>query len=298
MTVTYTLSDAAVWSDGSPMSCGRLRVHVAGLAQHPRVDHHHRLRPDRSRSRPAPPTRKSSSTSITPFAAWKTLFDQPILQGLAVRGLQRRDRRLQRRLHVRQQRLHDDRVDARADRVRGQPGLHRPEGPQDRRRSSSFPPRTAPTLLKSGTVDFIFPQCYTGLDQELADPNIDFAAEGGGSYEGLYFQQDDNCVPRREPFVRLRRRRFPCGVLEVDRHRRRVPADLRPVRAGSAAADLRPGRPRPVLRPGVQPTPTTPRAPTQILTDAGWAKNADGFWAKRRRGPGDPLDGQHRQHPP
>jgi peptide/nickel transport system substrate-binding protein len=44
------------------------------------------------------------------------------------------------------------------------------------------PAEDGATLLKAGTVDFVFPQGHTGLDQELADPNIDFAAEGGGSY--------------------------------------------------------------------------------------------------------------------
>ena len=34
------------------------------------------------------------------------------------------------------------------------------------------------------------------------------------------------------------------------------------------------------------------------MTDAGWTKNGDGFWDKDGKRARDPLDGQHRQHPP
>ena len=37
------------------------------------------------------------------------------------------------------------------------------------------PAEDGPTALKSGAVDFIFPQAYTGLSDELADPNVTFA---------------------------------------------------------------------------------------------------------------------------
>ena len=40
-----------------------------------------------------------------------------------------------------------------------------------------------------------------------------------------------------------------------------------------------------------------PAGAEEILTAAGWAKDADGFWAEGRHGADAPLDGQLRQHP-
>ena len=53
-----------------------------------------------------------------------------------------------------------------------------------------------------------------------------------------------------------------------------------PIVEGAAAAELRPDRPRPVLPdPVLRRTRTTRQARSSILTDAGWTKNGDGFWA-------------------
>ncbi|MEO5724905.1 MAG: ABC transporter substrate-binding protein [Ilumatobacteraceae bacterium] len=43
--------------------------------------------------------------------------------------------------------------------------------------------------LKSGEVDFIFPQGYAGIADALNDPNIKSTPGYGTNYEGLYFQQ-------------------------------------------------------------------------------------------------------------
>ena len=77
------------------------------------------------------------------------------------------------------------------------------------------PAEDGTTLLKSGAVDFIFPQAYTGIDAELDDPNVAYDSALGGSFEALYFMQvdDDRAGPFSDDDV-------PRGVLEVDRHRR------------------------------------------------------------------------------
>ena len=85
------------------------------------------------------------------------------------------------------------------------------------------PAEDGTTLLKSGAVDFIFPQAYTGIDDEFNDPNVAFDAALGGSYEALYFQQD----PALDgPFADG----LPQGVRDVDRHGWLLRADLRAVR--------------------------------------------------------------------
>jgi len=62
------------------------------------------------------------------------------------------------------------------------------------------PAEDGPTLLKAGTVDYIWPQAYTGIDQELADPNVDFTSAGGTSFEALYFQMKEG--PFADPVYR------------------------------------------------------------------------------------------------
>ena len=262
MTVTYTLSDAAVWSDGSPMSWEDFECTWQASLNTPES---------------ITTTGYNQITSVTagatdkevvvnfdpPFAAYKTLFAQPILKASQHADCNDVTDDFQWRVHVRQQQLHHDRVDARADRVRGQRRHTRAHGPATVPKIVIVPAEDGPTLLKAGTVDFIFPQGYTGLDQELADPNIDFAAEGGGSYEGLYFQQDDNCVPDENRSCAFADDDFRAAFsksIDIDA---RVRADLRAVRAGPAAADLRPDRPRPVLRPGLRRTRTIRQAPSR-----------------------------------
>ena len=61
------------------------------------------------------------------------------------------------------------------------------------------PAEDGTTLLKSGAVDFIFPQAYTGIDAELDDPNVAYDSALGGSFEGLYFMQVDD--DRAGPFA-------------------------------------------------------------------------------------------------
>ena len=69
MTVTYTLSDAAVWNDGTPITAADFECTWRRDRQHARVDHHGRLRPDHRRRRGRHATRRSSSTFSAPFAA-------------------------------------------------------------------------------------------------------------------------------------------------------------------------------------------------------------------------------------
>ena len=142
----------------------------------------------------------------------------------------------------------DDRVDARADRVRGQPGVRRPEVPKTDRRSSSSPPRTPRRCSSPARSTSSSRRATPASTQSWPTRTSTSPPRAAASYEGLYFQQDDDCMPDETRSCAFADDDFRAGVLEVDRHRRRVRPDLRAVRAGSAAADLRPDRSRPVLR--------------------------------------------------
>ncbi|MGD9702489.1 MAG: ABC transporter substrate-binding protein [Acidimicrobiia bacterium] len=126
--------------------------------------------------------------------------------------------------------------------------------------------------LKSSESDFIFPQAYAGITEALNDPNIQYTPGYGTNYEGLYFQQRD-------------------GVFADD--------DFRQAFAKSVDRDLIlsqiydpifPGGPLlqcglwvPTIGEWCDDTIFTdyydPEGAAQILTDAGWTKGGDGFWA-------------------
>src|SRR5215212_5794504 len=194
MTVTYTLSDTAVWNDGSTMSYEDFECTWKAAVNTP--ESITTVGYNQISSVTAGATDKEVVVNFSvPFAAWRTLFSQPILQASQ----------------------HEDCNDVTGDFTGGMytygngvyimtewtpeqivfeanPAYTGPRVPKTPK-IVIVPAEDGPTLLKAGSVDYISPQSYTGLYQELSDPNIEFAAEGGGSYEGLYFQQDDNCVP-------------------------------------------------------------------------------------------------------
>jgi peptide/nickel transport system substrate-binding protein len=276
MSVTYTLSDAAMWSDSSPMSWEDFECTWLASVNTPES---------------ITTTGYDQITSVTqgaaenevvvnfdpPFAAWKTLF-VPILQASQ----------------------HEDCMDVSADFsgmlpygnnvyamtewtpeqivFEPNPGYTGPKVPKTER-IVVVPAEDGPTLLKSGTVDFIYPQAYTGIDQELADPNIDFAAEGGGSYEGLYFQQDDNCTPdetRSCAFADDIYREAFSKSIDLDAVFQQIYA---PFAQGLPPLTCGPIAPGPYCDPVFVDT-YDPEGAVALLEGDGWARGADGFWAK------------------
>ena len=136
------------------------------------------------------------------------------------------------------------------------------------------------TALLSGEVDFIFPQGFAGLTDTLdSDPNISYTPGYGTNYEGLYFQQNDG--PFADDDFRM------AFAKSIDRN----------LILASIYDPIFPGGPMlncglwvPTIGPWCDDTIFgaedgsdgfyDPAAAEQILTDAGWAKNDEGFWAK------------------
>lgn len=139
------------------------------------------------------------------------------------------------------------------------------------------PAEDGPTALKAGAVDFIFPQAYTGIDQELADPNVDFESAGGGSFEGFYFQSYDKPdTPEQEPFSDpVFRAAFSKSI-----DRAAVYDQIyAPFAQGIPLLDCGPIAPGPYCDDAFADS-YDPTGAEQLLTDAGWTKNAEGFWAR------------------
>ncbi len=136
------------------------------------------------------------------------------------------------------------------------------------------------TALLSGEVDFIFPQAFTGLSDTLdSDPDISYTPGYGTNYEGLYFQQLDGPFADddfRQAFAKSINRDdilasiydpiFPGGPM--------LNCGLWVPTIGDWCDDTVFGTPE-----GTDAF-YDPEAAEQILTDAGWEKNGDGYWAK------------------
>jgi len=142
--------------------------------------------------------------------------------------------------------------------------------------------------LVSGESDFIFPQAYAGIKDALADPNIKSTPGYGTNYEGLYFQEGADCVPDASR---------SCAFKDSDfRHAFAKSIDRNLIR-DNIYDPIFPGGP--LLNCGLWVPTIGPwcdqsvwgkadgtdgyydaTAADTILGGAGWAKDANGMWAK------------------
>ncbi len=275
MTVTYTLSDVAVWDDGTPFSAADVEctwqakvntpesIQTAGYDQITSV------------------TEGASAQEVvvsfgTPYAAWKGLFN----------ALLKAD-------------FHEDCTDVSQDFTGAypygggpyimtewteeqavyekNPGYigERTGGPE---RVVIVPAEDGPTLLKSGTVDFIYPQAYTGIDAELADPNVAFDAEPGGQFEALFFMQDPLCVPddtRSCAFADADYREAFSKSIDLEGIYQQIYA---PFAQGIPLLQCGPIAPGPYCDPVFTDT-YDPEAGAAALDAAGWTMDGAGMWA-------------------
>jgi peptide/nickel transport system substrate-binding protein len=142
--------------------------------------------------------------------------------------------------------------------------------------------------LVSGESDFIFPQAYAGIKEALTDPNIKSTPGYGTNYEGLYFQQDQACTPDETR---------SCAFKDADfRHAFAKSIDRNLILA-NIYDPIFPGGPMlncglwvPTIGPWCDDTVFgkadgsdgyfDSAGAEKILTDAGWAKDGNGMWAK------------------
>ncbi len=126
--------------------------------------------------------------------------------------------------------------------------------------------------LKSGEVGMIFPQAFAGITDALNDPNIKFTPGYGTNYEGLYFQQRNG--PFKDPIFRK------AFSMSVDRDLI-LKTIYNPIFPGSKL--LQCGLWVPTVGKWCDDTQFEnsydPAAAEKLLTDNGWKKGSDGFWA-------------------
>lgn len=194
MSVTYTLSDVAVWSDGTPITAADFECTWLATTNTPEANTtsgYDRI----SGVEEGASDKEVVVTFSETYAGWKTLFATPAL----IKADEYED-------------CNDVSEDFPGAYTYGagpymmtewtaeqviyekNPGYmgENTGGPE---RVVIVPAEDGTTPLKAGSVDFIYPQAFTGIEDELEDPNIEFTAEPGGQFEALYFMQNPECTP-------------------------------------------------------------------------------------------------------
>jgi len=132
--------------------------------------------------------------------------------------------------------------------------------------------------IKSGEVDYIYPQFGDTLGTALKDPNIKLDIQSGGDYEAIYFQQG---AERGGPFADADYR--AAFSMSIDRQAL-FDQIYAPIFA-SAGAEGKLLNCGPIVEGPYCPEDNfqntyDPAAAEKIMTDAGWEKDGSGMWAK------------------
>jgi peptide/nickel transport system substrate-binding protein len=131
--------------------------------------------------------------------------------------------------------------------------------------------------IKAGQVDYIYPQFSDALSTALKDPSIKLDIQSGGDYEALYFNLKEG-GPLADPVFRQ------AFSESIDRQAifNQIYA---PILTGAGLTDAKLLNCGPIVEGPYCPEDNfqntyNPADAEKIMTDAGWKKNGQGFWAK------------------
>ena len=139
------------------------------------------------------------------------------------------------------------------------------------------------TDLKAGSVDFIYPQFYAGITDELKDPNVKTVLNFGGDYEALYMNlgiDGKNTTPDGEKtraFADPAFREAFYKSIDLDALFKQI---YIPIAADGTLLTCGPIVPGEYCPEGIFGNKYDQAAADKIMTDAGYKKDGDGYWAK------------------
>lgn len=125
--------------------------------------------------------------------------------------------------------------------------------------------------IKAGEVDFVFPQYFGGLEEAMTQDNITKSVQYGGDYEAFYFQS--KCGPFANPTFRS------AFSMSIDRDALFKQIYI-PIAASAQLLQCGPITPGQYCNGDEFANSFDPEAAAKLLEDAGWAKDANGFWAE------------------
>ncbi len=126
--------------------------------------------------------------------------------------------------------------------------------------------------LKSGEVDFIYPQYYGGITDALADPNVKVSVTYGGDFEALYFNELEG-----RPFSDPALREGFYKSIDLDALFTQIYIPIDPNGQLLTCGPIIPGDYCPE---GIFGNKFDLDAAATVLEAGGWAKDGSGMWAK------------------
>jgi len=126
--------------------------------------------------------------------------------------------------------------------------------------------------LKAGEVDFIYPQYSAGTAAALQDPNIKTKIVFGGDYEAIYMN-----LAADGPFADKVFREAFYKSIDLDALFTQI---YTPIVAEGKLLTCGPMVPGPYCPTGIFGNKFDEAGAAKLLTDAGYAKDSKGFWAK------------------
>ncbi|MEO8364168.1 MAG: ABC transporter substrate-binding protein [Ilumatobacteraceae bacterium] len=125
--------------------------------------------------------------------------------------------------------------------------------------------------IKAGEVDFIYPQYYGGITEAVAQDDITSKVTFGGDYEAFYFNQ--KCGPFADPIFRA------AFSMSIDREALFQQIYI-PISDQASLLECGPIVPGPYCAGDEFTGSFDATGAETLLTDNGWAKGSDGYWAK------------------
>ena len=144
-------------------------------------------------------------------------------------------------------------------------------------------PETQITDLKAGSVDFIYPQFYAGITDELADPNVKTVLNYGGDYEALYMNlgvDGKNMTADGEktrPFADKAFREAFYKSIDLEALFKQI---YIPIASDATLLTCGPIIPGMYCPEGIFGNKYDQDAADKLMEDAGYEKNGEGLWAK------------------
>ena len=144
-------------------------------------------------------------------------------------------------------------------------------------------PETQITDLKAGSVDFIYPQFYAGITDELADPNVKTVLNYGGDYEALYMNlgvDGKNMTADGEktrPFAEKAFREAFYKSIDLEALFKQI---YIPIASDGTLLTCGPIIPGMYCPEGIFGNKYDQAEADKIMEDAGYEKNGEGLWAK------------------
>ena len=268
MKVTYTLSDKAVWEDGSDITVADFKCTLDAVMNTPgslsTTGYDQILSVEKGKT-----AKEVVTTFKTKYAPWKGLFSG-LLKAANFKDCNDVSQDFDKGISFSGREWKIDTWTKEQLVLVPNPGYTGSKVPGVKR-IVVVPADDGPTALKSGAVDFIFPQAHTGIDKELADPNVDSKSALSGSFEAFYFQS------LKGPFADPVFRQAFSESIDTAALYKQI---YEPFAVGTPLLDCGPVSPGPYCDHAFAKT-YDPTDAEKVLTAAGWKKDGSGMWADK-----------------